>query len=362
MARRQLLTGEERRRLFDPPTAETAIIAHYTLSLEDMEFVGRRYGPANRLGLASHIALMRHPGFGLQAETGIPAAILQYLAAQLFVEPAAFGMYGQRAQPRGDHAALVAGWLERRPFRSGDLTIALVLAEKAADLTDKGEPIIRALMDGLIGERFILPSPNTLERTGIAGRARARKAAAAQIVETLGADILTKLDALVVNSSSFSMTPLAWLRNFEEAPTASNINGLLERLRYVRAIDIDAGVAKSIPEFRFTQLVREGGVAPAFLLSDYSVNRRRATLAAAAIDLEAKLADAAIQMFDRLIGGMFTRARRGRGRRCPGGRQSVRQLFRRCGATITALDECRTPKKSAVESNPSQPTCQNRLR
>lgn len=28
----------------------------------------------------------------------------------------------------------------------------------------------------------------------------------------------------------------------------------------------------------------------------------------------------------------------------------------------TALGLCRTPKKSAVESNPSQPTCQNRLR
>jgi hypothetical protein len=66
MARRRLLTGDERRRLFDPPVQETAIIGHYTLSAEDVELVGRRYGPANRLGLAAQIALMRHPGFGLQ--------------------------------------------------------------------------------------------------------------------------------------------------------------------------------------------------------------------------------------------------------------------------------------------------------
>ncbi|MFW1466554.1 hypothetical protein ACEV75_24490, partial [Vibrio parahaemolyticus] len=79
----------------------------------------------------------------------------------------------------------------------------------------------------------------------------------------------------------------------------------------------------AIPEFRFAQFVREGGVAPAFLLSDYSVNRRRATLTAAVIDLEARLADAAIQMFDRLIGGMFTRARRGRERRYQDSIQSV---------------------------------------
>jgi hypothetical protein len=75
-------------------------------------------------------------------------------------------------------------------------------------------------------------------------------------------------------------------------------------------------------------------VAPAFLLSDYSLNRRRATLVAAVIDLEARLADGAIQMFDRLIGGMFTRARRGRERRY----QDSIQLGRRADATVRRDD------------------------
>ncbi len=339
MARRRLLTGDERRRLFDPPVQETAIIGHYTLSAEDVELVGRRYGPANRLGLAAQIALMRHPGFGLQPEIGLPDVILQYLAAQLFVDPSSFSAYGQRAQTRTDHADLVARYLGIRPFRRGDLALALNLAAQAAEYTDRGEPIVRALMVGLKGERFILPSGDTLERAGLAGRARAHKAAAAAIVEGLSSAELTRLDELVINNPDFGMTPLAWLRNFEEAPTAANINGLLERLRYVRGIGIHPVVGGAIPEFRFAQFVREGGVAPAFLLSDYSVNRRRATLTAAVIDLEARLADAAIQMFDRLIGGMFTRARRGRERRYQDSIQSVGQLMRLFGATITALDE-----------------------
>ena len=339
MERRRLLNGDERLRLFDPPVQETAIIGHYTLSAEDVELVGRRYGPANRLGLAAQIALMRHPGFGLQPEIGLPDVILQYLAAQLFVDPSSFSAYGQRAQTRTDHADLVARYLGIRPFRRGDLALALNLPAQAAEYTDRGEPIVRALMVGLKGERFILPSGDTLERAGLAGRARARKAAAAAIVEGLSSAELTRLDELVINNPDFGMTPLAWLRNFEEAPTAANINGLLERLRYVRGIGIHPVVGGAIPEFRFAQFVREGGVAPAFLLSDYSVNRRRATLTAAVIDLEARLADAAIQMFDRLIGGMFTRARRGRERRYQDSIQSVGQLMRLFGATITALDE-----------------------
>jgi TnpA family transposase len=339
MARRRLLTAEERRRLFDPPFDEPSIIANYTLSPDDIELIGNRYGAPNRLGLASHIALMRHPGFGLPFGGGVADAIIQYLAAQLFIDPAVFGAYGQRAQTRNDHADIVARYLGLQPFRRDNIPLALELAAEAAQLTDRGEPIVRALMEGLKGKRFILPAADTLERASLAGRARARKAAAADITGMLGKTELDRIDELLVNNTGFGMTPLAWLRNYEEAPTVANINALLERLHYVRDIGIDKNVSKAIPEFRFTQFVREGGVAPAFLLSDYSVNRRRATLVAAVIDLEAKLSDSAILMFDRLVAGMFTRARRGRERRYQDSIQSVGQLMRLFGATIAALDE-----------------------
>src|SRR3546814_4539585 len=102
-----------------------------------------------------------------------------------------------------------------------------VCSSDLAERTDRGEPIVRALMEGLKQERFILPSADTLERAGLAGRARARKAAAALIVESLGHAELARIDDLIVNNSDFGMTPLAWLRNFEEAPTTANINGLL---------------------------------------------------------------------------------------------------------------------------------------
>ena len=90
------------------------------------------------------------------------------------------------------------------------------------------------------------------------------------------------------------LCPAGAERDFEEAPTTANINGLLEQLRYVRGIGIDPAIGTKIPDIRFAQFMREGGAAPAFLLSDYSLNRRRATLVAAVIDLDARLADSAI--------------------------------------------------------------------
>src|SRR3546814_11307154 len=107
MARRRLLTGEERRRLFDIPHDETAIVGHYTLAAEDLELVGRRYRPANRLGLATQIALMRHPGFGLQPDVDVPAAALHYLAARLLVDRYPFAGYGHAPQNRNNRKDIV---------------------------------------------------------------------------------------------------------------------------------------------------------------------------------------------------------------------------------------------------------------
>jgi TnpA family transposase len=116
------------------------------------------------------------------------------------------------------------------------------------------------------------------------------------------------------------------------------MNALLQRLRYVRLLGVHPNVSLATSGFRFGQFVREGGVAPPFLLADYSANRRRATLAAAAFNLEANLADAAILMFERLVGGLFTRARRGQERRYQETAPSVGKLMRLFGATIAALD------------------------
>jgi hypothetical protein len=48
-------------------------------------------------------------------------------------------------------------------------------AAEAAAATDNGVVIVSAVMQGIRAARLILPSPDTIERVGLAGRARARK-------------------------------------------------------------------------------------------------------------------------------------------------------------------------------------------
>lgn len=338
MARRNLLTRDERERLFEPRTDHFSIVRNYTLSPEDLEMISRRRGDANRLGIAVHLAMLRHPGFGLQMDSDMPEPVLEYLAAQIFVPKEAFQAYGQRQQTRTDHTALAAEHLGLRSFRREDLSRAIGLAARAAARIDRGETIVRAMMDGLKAEQFILPFPDTIERAGLAGRAKARKHAAAELVAELALETVERLDALLENTDELGMTPLAWLRDMPGSPSTKNINALLKRLQFVRGLGVNPDLSLATSGFRFGQFVREGAVVPPFLLATYTANRRRATLAATMVDLEGRLADAAILMFERLVGGLFTRAKRGHERKYQEAAPSVGKLMRLFGATIAALD------------------------
>lgn len=209
MARRNLLTTEERRRLFQPWVDELSLISDYTLSPDDLQIVGNRRGAANHLGIAVHIALLRQPGFGLRWGEAVPAQLLTYLASQLVVSPDIFADYGHRLQTRTDHSAMVADYLGLRTFLRADVPLAIDLAARAAARSDRGETIARIIMDGLKTKRFILPSPDTVERAGLAGRARARKQSAAELVAELDPQTLERLDRLLENDPEHGVTPLA---------------------------------------------------------------------------------------------------------------------------------------------------------
>jgi hypothetical protein len=282
MSRREILTEVERQQLLGVPSDAASIARHYTLAPEDLEHLLSKRGRSNILGAAVQLALLRYPGFGLRTDEIVPDVLVDYLAEQLNVPASAFRQYGTRVQTRSEHERALANLHGLRLSVRSDLPLMLKHAMDAAWATDKGMTIVSAVVDGLRASKLILPSPDTIERVGLAGRARARKLAADTLIAPLTQKQLAGLDALLINDPTLKRTPLAWLRDLPEAPGASNINEIIERLVYVRDLKLDPKIAACIHEHRFRQLTREGAVAPAFLLSDYSLNRRRATLTAQA--------------------------------------------------------------------------------
>ena len=95
--------------------------------------------------------------------------------------------------------------------------------------------------------------------------------------------------------------------------------------------------------------MREGYASDAHQLGRYTARRRRAILVVTTIDLEARLTDAVLDMADKLIGGLFARARNTTRRRYAASAGDVGRLMRMFHGTIEALAVAQANERDAFE-------------
>jgi hypothetical protein len=286
MARRDLLTPDERQTLFGVPTNRNNLARHYMLSSQDLALVAKRRGDTSQIGFAVQLGLLRHPGFGFTLDAGAPTELVAFMGEQIGVPVTAFERYASRPATASVHARQAEAALGLRPPVNADLPLLIDAATKAAWATDRGMPIVVGITEVLRASCITLPSPSVIERAGLAGRARARQRAYDAMLAGVPADGIARLDAILIVDLQTGLTPLAWLRDMATAPTANNVCGLLEHLYRVRAIGLPATIGDSVHPDRLHQLVREGRASPAQLLGRYTPSRRRVTLAAVLLDLE----------------------------------------------------------------------------
>ena len=95
--------------------------------------------------------------------------------------------------------------------------------------------------------------------------------------------------------------------------------------------------------------MREGYASDAHQLGRYATRRRGAILIATTIDLEARLTDAVLGMADKLIGGLFAKARNATRQRYAAKAGDVARLMRLFHGTIDALAAAQADDRDAVE-------------
>jgi TnpA family transposase len=310
MKKHEILSPQSRTALFDPPTDPTAIVRHYTFSPEDMVLIRQRRRAANRLGFAVQLAYFRHPSRIMRIDEEPPEDMLIFIAGQMDVHPGDFHDYAGRAQTRREHIAELQTSLNVRLFRSRDTRPLLSVAINEAIGTDRGDSIVAAMVGYLREHHILLPSPWELERLALAARSLARKRAHRNLVEGLSPQAIAGLEALLVVAKDGERTPLAWLREWPEAPRQRNLVEVLERLEAVRKLGVGADREKRIHRARYAAIARESAIVNAQHLSRFDTARRLATLVVFAREMEAVLVDAALVMFDKMLGSVFRRADR----------------------------------------------------
>lgn len=348
MSRRALLSSEQRARLFGIPVDQAEMARHYVLSHEDLALVRAKRRAANRLGFAIQLCTLRYPGRALEPLEAPPAPMLVFIANQIGVDPALFGDYARRGETRREHLIELQKLLALGSFRLADWRASLQVGADAAWATDRGEPIVQAMLDHLRGANVLLPAAAVLERIGLAARAWARKKAFKALADGLMDAVRDSLDKLLQVDPEVRRSRFAWLRDYSESPAPTNIVALLDRLEYVRGLGIGAERSARIHAARLSRLVDEGAVMTVQHIADLEPARRTAILVAQVSNLETRLADATLAMFEKYMGSLFTRARNRDERRFQATKRDVAKaliLFRR---TIAALKQAKAAGEDGV--------------
>jgi TnpA family transposase len=310
MKKHEILSPQSWAELFDPPTDPAAIVRQYTFSLDDLTLICQRRLDANRLGFAVHLAYLKFPGRVLGSEEAPASDMVAFLAQQLGVGSDVYNEYARRDETRREHLGDIQSYLCVRPFSRDDYRYVAKIATDEAIGTDRGHAIVAAMIEALRSRGILLPAPTILERIGLAARARARKQAHRNLVEGLEQRTVNELQALIVVIDDRDRTRLAWLRDWPETPTQKNLVGVVERLQFVRSLGVGPDREQRIHRARYRAIAKETAILSAQHLSRFDTPRRLATLVVFVREIEAILTDAALVMFDKMLGGVYRRAER----------------------------------------------------
>lgn len=310
MIRKTLLSAAQRAQFFALPTEGHELIRHYTLSSADIELVNRRRRPQNRLGFAVQLCLVRYPGRALGPGERPPAALASYISEQLGLNHNMMSEYSRRDQTRREHLAELQEILSCRTVTVADYRVLATALMPAAMQTDNVEVLIPELLEMFRRKRILIPAPATVERIALICLRQAHATTHRKLAGDLTETQQASLDALLTLKPGTKISYLAWLRLPPNAPVAGNIIKLIERFEFLRSLGIERERALSIHRNRLLQFAREGAVITQQSILRLERNRRYAMLVAIVLELMTKLTDEAIDMFDRMIGSMFTKAAR----------------------------------------------------
>ncbi len=123
-----------------------------------------------------------------------------------------------------------------------------------------------------------------------------------RIAENLTADVRDHLDKLLSEMLAGNISRFIWLRNFEVGNNSAAANRLLDRLEFLRTLNINHSALASIPAHRIARLRRQGERYFTDGLRDITSDRRWAILAVCVVEWEAAIADAIVETHDRIVG------------------------------------------------------------
>ncbi len=310
MSRRQLLTTIELERLLAPPTDEAELIRLTSFSEHDLALIKQHRKDSNRLGFAVQLCYLRYPGCVLEEGAEPAPSLLKQISTSLKIIPEQWNNYAIRPQTRWEHLLELYQYLGVRPFSVSDSQSVTDHLTELATQTDKGIVLAEAMVIWLRQRRIIVPSISVIGRVCTESLTQGTRKICEKLNKELSSTHRQKLDSLLKLREGSKLTTIAWLRQSPGKTNAKHAIFHIDRLKAVEALDLPEGIDRLIHQNRLLKLAREGGQMVSGNLAKFESTRRYATLVAVVVEARATLIDEIIGLHDKIVGKLFSRAKR----------------------------------------------------
>jgi TnpA family transposase len=310
MPARIAMTQRQRAALLALPGTEDEVVARYSLDEHDLAMIARSRTPANRLGYAIQLCCLRFPGRHLRKGEMLPAIMLDYIAEQLDVSADVIAAFAKRGATRYEQLSAI-----KRNHGFRDLTHPLRselkqwLSTEASSVVD-GKILLERLAEKMRTDRIVIPGVSVIERMAASALHGADTSFAVSIHDQLSTTTKQMLNGILSDKVHNLQSRLSWLRAPPNRVSARSLLELLDKIDIIRGIGLETVSVPTNGQGRMKQLAREGVRLTAQALQQTTAARRSATLVATIRELEATTTDAALNMFNALVGRANLRARK----------------------------------------------------
>jgi len=311
--RERFLTAADREKLstFPLDIPEDDVIRFFTLSPSDRQIVNQCRSQHNRLGFSLQLCALRYLGYCPDELSGVPQFILRLLLAQLAISASTnlLAKYGKREHTRTDHFQKIIAYLGFKKSKQSDLDALSEWLVKRALEHDRPMLLFHLSCDHLYKSKIVRPGVTQIERLVIAARQQAQRETYKMMEDILTCAGCSSLDGVLTIDEATGQTPLTWLRFGATANSPADILKAISKLEFLNEQDVSKWDLSLINPNRLKFLAQLGRRSTNQALQRAIAERRYPILVAFLYHTYEEVIDELIELFDRCLGGCYTRAK-----------------------------------------------------
>jgi len=309
---RELLTTEQRQFLMQIPEDDWIEGTHYTFSKQDLVIINKRRREENRLGFAVQLAILRYPGWPYTHIKNIPESVINYIAKQISVDPSSLSLYPHRENTLWDHLKEIRSEYGFVTFTLKEYRITFKHLYQLALENGDANHLLYVCLEFLRKNRIILPAITTLERMVWEARAMAEKKIFNTVSQSLTKEQKEKLEEIITSwhHSETNKTILGWLKEPPSHPSPETFLKVIEKLEYIRGMELETVKINHLHRNRLLQLARLGSRYEPYAFRDFQDNKRYSILTVYLLHLTQELTDKAFEIHDRQILTLLSKGRK----------------------------------------------------